>query len=217
MVSVVVLMAMAITDEIHLLERIGAQPSALSRGEAVLAALDEVGRPIIMTSITTALGFLSFLSASIQPMREFGLFTGFGILTAMLLTFSWIPALVVLLPMDWTRRAARRSPLPGLGLERLARSSIRRPTLFLAVGLGLLLAAVPGTLALRVQDSWVDNFDPESAIAGADRAFNASFWGSYRYDVVFEAPSDFFYSSTGTRLIEDFESIALSLNEVGGV
>jgi len=213
----VVLMAMAITDEIHLLERIGAQEPSLSRAEAVLTALDQVGRPIIITSMTTALGFLSFLSASIQPIREFGMFTGFGILIAMLLTFTCIPALIVLLPESWIRRRSRPWSLPGFGLEALARSSIRRPTVALVAGLILLLIAIPGALSLRVQDSWVDNFDPQSSIARADRVFNAAFWGSYRYDIVFEALPDYFYSPAGTLMVEEFEAVAAELPGVGGI
>jgi predicted RND superfamily exporter protein len=213
----VVLMAMAITDEIHLLERVRAQDPSLSPGDAVLAALDEVGRPIVVTSVTTALGFLSFLSASIPPMRAFGLFSAFGILSAMLLTFSLIPALIVLLPAPWTTGRARRLTVPSLGLESLARASIRRPVVALIAGILLLLGAIPGVLALRVQDSWVDNFDPDSAIVRAEIAWNDAFWGSYRYDVVLEAIPDFFYSSTGTALVEELEALARSVVDVGGV
>ncbi len=213
----VVLMAMAVTDEIHLLERLAAQSPSLTRAEAVLAALDEVGRPIVMTSVTTALGFLSFLSASIQPMRDFGLFTAFGILVAMLLTFGWIPALIVLLPQRWTAERPLPLSMPSLGLEGIARSSVRRPTVAFAIGIVLLLGAVPGVLALRVQDSWIDNFDPDSAIVRAERAFNGAFWGSYRYDVVLEAPPDFFYSAGGTRLVEELVTLMSSVPGVGGV
>lgn len=213
----VVLMAMAITDEIHLLERVGAQDRSVSRADAVLAALDEVGRPVVMTSITTALGFLSFLSASIEPIRAFGLATAFGILVAMLLTFCWIPALIVLLPERWASRRVLGFAAPGLGLERIARASIRRPTAALMTGTMLLLAAVPGVFLLRVQDAWIDNFDPDSAIVRADGVFDRAFWGSYRYDVVLEAPPDFFYSRDGTRLVEELVERAGSVPNVRGV
>jgi predicted RND superfamily exporter protein len=212
----VVLMAIAITDEIHLLERLGAQPAGLERGEALLRALDEVGRPIVMTSVTTALGFLSFLSASIDPIRAFGLFTALGITAAMLLTFAWIPALIVSLPADWMRE--RRGPgLPGLGLSALATGSVRHPRAALATGLALVAISAPGLFRLEVQDSWIDNFSPDSALVKAERDFNDSFWGSYHFDVVFEAEPDFFYSSAGARLLEQFEESARQAPAVGGI
>ncbi len=214
----VVLMAMSITDEIHLLECLQRQPSELGRTSKVLRALDEVGRPIVLTSVTTSLGFLSFLSASIVPMRHFGLFTAFGITAAMLLTFSWIPALMVLLPEAWLARPARpRVRVPELGLAWLAAACVRRPTSALAAGAALLLLSLPGIRLLQVQDAWVDNFDPASELVRAERDFNDTFWGSYRFDVVFQGEPDFFYSSTGAALLESFERQALRAPHVGGV
>ena len=85
----------------------------------------------------------------------------------------------------------RRERVRPFGLERLGRACLRRPGRAAAVGGAVLAAALPGIFTLRVQDSWVDNFDPDAEIVLAEEAFNASFWGSYRYDVVFEAPEPF--------------------------
>jgi hypothetical protein len=51
----------------------------------------------------------------------------------------------------------------------------------------------------------------------AERDFNDSFWGSYHFDVVFEAEPDFFYSSAGARLLEQFEESARQAPAVGGI
>ena len=94
----VVLMALCITDEIHLLERIMGRWDEPTMRARIEAAIDDVGRPIVLTSLTTSLGFLSFTGTSIAPLREFGVFAAFGIMVAMVLTFSLIPALLILLP-----------------------------------------------------------------------------------------------------------------------
>ncbi len=226
----VVLMVMGITDEIHLLERLqahlaaakpadtgGTAPRARIR-EAVLASLREIGRPIIATSITTALAFLSFLSASISPIRQFGLFASLGILLAMLLTFTFIPALAVILPVSWfIPRKAKKS---GNGFHTLflwEKRAARQEGRAWLVGLLLLVLGLPGILLISVQDSWVGNFDPDSPLPLADRRFNEEFWGSYRYDVVFEGGRWFFYLPEGVGLIEDFMRIAEEGPDVGGV
>jgi predicted RND superfamily exporter protein len=214
----VVLMAMSITDEIHLLERLQghlAVTPADSLHGPVEAALTEVGRPIIATSVTTALGFLSFLSASIGPMREFGVFTALGILTAMVLTFAWIPALIVVLPSGWFRprpSASKLAAARGLGAW-----SVRRPALALAAGAALVALSVPGVLRLRVQDAWVDNFAAGDPLVSAERTFNDAFWGSYRFDVVVEGDAELFYTPLGAGLIEELEAIAAEAPHVGGV
>lgn len=224
----VVLMAMGITDEIHLLERLQALLASADPDEpdeprlrirrAMLASLREIGRPIITTSITTALAFLSFLSASIGPVRQFGLFASLGILLAMLLTFTFIPALAVVLPISWlmprgTRKTGHGFQTLFLWEKRAARQSGRA----WLVGLLLLILGLPGILLLSVQDSWVGNFDPDSPLPLADRRFNEEFWGSYRYDVAFKGDRWFFYRPEGVGLMEEFTRIAEGGPHVTGV
>ncbi len=205
----VVLMTMAITDEIHLLERVEAhreQTSSGSMREAVELSLDEVGAPIVLTSITTALAFASFLSADMAPVRQFGVFTAFGILAAMSLTFVWIAPLIVLLPESWFRRRARRRWLAaGVGLGRWA---ARRPNLALAVGALAVTAAAGGLPALQVQDSWIANFAPSDRLVEAETRYNQSFWGSYRFDITVQGPRELFYSPDGAALVEQIEELA---------
>jgi predicted RND superfamily exporter protein len=209
----VVLMAMAITDELHLLERVQTHAAVRPLPEAVATAIAEVGRPIVATSVTTALGFLSFLAATVVPMRQFGLFTALGILLAMALTFCWIPALIVSLPRAWFVPRASRRPLTAAPVGRLVAA---RPALALGVGLLAVAACVPGVFRLRVQDAWVDNFAPDAPLVRAEQAFNESFWGSYRFDVVLEAERDFFYGPAGAQLTEEIRGLADGAPHVGG-
>jgi predicted RND superfamily exporter protein len=213
----VLLLTMGITDEIHLMERIEARLRSGERdvAAAALLALREVLHPIVTTSVTTSVAFLSFASTSIGPLRDFGVFASLGILYAMLLTFTVVPALLALLPPAWLRphRPAARRELPAR--ETPAARARRVPRRVAA--LVLLAAGLPGVLRLFVEDSWVSNFDPHSALARADRRFNESFWGTYRFDVVFEAEDWFFYTPGGAALMERFGELAARGPHVGGV
>jgi predicted RND superfamily exporter protein len=226
----VVLMAMGITDQIHLLERLQAHlattgPPEPTRSaaqarfkEVMLASLREVGWPIIATSLTTALAFLSFLSASMSPVRQFGLFASLGILLAMFLTFTFIPALAVLLPVSWF--VPRKRKISSDGFRTLffwEKSAARQRSRTWLVGLLLLVFGLPGFGRLSVQDSWVGNFDPNSPLPVADRRFNQAFWGSYRYDVVFKGKKRFFYQPEGIGLMEKFTRLAEGGPHVGGI
>ncbi len=65
----------------------------------VMAAMQNVWRPIALTSLTTVVGFLSLWATStMPPIRYFGLFGAFGVGVAWLLTVSWLPAAMTLLP-----------------------------------------------------------------------------------------------------------------------
>lgn len=218
----VLLLALSVTDEVHVLARFqaklrargGASPEAVE--EEILSTLRELSRPVVYTSVSTAIGFLSFLSASIVPMRQFGALAAAGILLAMLLTFTWTPALATVLPGSWW---LPRGPAPGGREPRAVPEGVagRRRTAALVAGLLLLAAAVPGLLRLTVQDSWIANFDPASPLVRAERDLNARFWGSYRFDVVLTGEPGLFHRPEGAALVARAARAAASVHLVGGV
>ena len=213
----VLLMAMSITDEIHLLERIRQRSADGERLiEAAAGAYADLSRPLYLSSLTTAAGFLSFGTASILPLRQFGIFAAVGLVLAMIFSFAMVPALIAVLPPGWIVRRGevkeRTSALPAW--ERLVARRSRTAAL---AGLALLVLAVPGVFLLKVQDSWVDNFDPRSDLVTAERDFNRAFWGSYRFDVVFEGERLFFQTPRGLALLEDFHRQARTAPHVGGI
>ena len=58
--------------------------------------LKEVGFPTFLTLITTVVGFLSLLFSSIQPIKDFGIYTSVGIAIAFILSYTLLPALLFL-------------------------------------------------------------------------------------------------------------------------
>lgn len=56
--------------------------------------LKEVGFPTFLTLLTTVVGFLSLLFSSIQPIKDFGIFTSIGVTFAFLLSYTLLPALL---------------------------------------------------------------------------------------------------------------------------
>ncbi len=239
----VLLMAMAMTDEIYLLERLrdhlaasnagapgGADGAQAAAGSPAAAARERVRRaadltfvdlatPLVLISLATAAGFLSFLDAGMAPVRHLGLFTGIGLLLGMLFTFTLAPALVVTLPPRWLeRRRGAAGAAAGEGeLAGFERLTVRRPRAVALVTLGLLVLAVPGVLRLRVEDSWIDNFDPRAPLVTAARTFDAEFWGSYRFDVVCSGPAGYFWTPAGAALLAQVDAWAERAPHVGGV
>ncbi len=62
------------------------------RVERVATALQEVGVPMILTTISTAAGFASLLATDVSPIRQLGAFTAIGIVFAGIVSFFSLPA-----------------------------------------------------------------------------------------------------------------------------
>ncbi|HSF40803.1 MAG TPA: MMPL family transporter [Thermoanaerobaculia bacterium] len=221
----VVLMVLAVADEIHFLERLQAsqggtaEAARASRRAGAEAALREMGRPMVLTSLTTAAGFLAFPASDLVPLRDFGVFAAGGILLAMLSSFTLIPALVVSLPASWWRSARQRpTARAGSSLSPFYTWVWRHEAAAFALGAGLLAALLPGSLFLSVQDSWIDNFDRASPVAAADRLYNEKLWGTYRFDIVLESQEPrFFRRAEGVRLVHEVSRVASAAPHAAGV
>lgn len=66
------------------------------RSEAVVQAVGLMGMPAFLTALTTAIGFLSMLSAPVVPMRELGIFASVGVMCAWSLAVTLVPAVLAL-------------------------------------------------------------------------------------------------------------------------
>jgi len=175
----IILVAMGITDEIHIFYRylsLLGENNSQDTAVTVSRVMAEMWRPIIKTSLTTSIGFLSFALSPIVPVRIFGIFTAIGVLFCMLWSLWAIPALLCLIPSRWFRPVEKTvlSTFPLL----LVRPG-RHPWRVLLVTLLLALSALPGLFKLTVQDSWTDGFARDSSFRRATAHFDAHFHGAH--------------------------------------
>jgi predicted RND superfamily exporter protein len=89
--------------------------------ERVRSALSEVGVPMILTTISTAAGFLALLATDVQPIRQLGLFTAIGITFAGIVSFFSLPALMSHL----TIKPKHRTALIGNHVTGALKSAVR--------------------------------------------------------------------------------------------
>ncbi len=72
---------------------------------AISYSLGHSGLAIIMTSLTTAAGLLSFSTAAIAPIADLGIFAAVGIMIALVNTLVLLPALLAILPIKPAKNA----------------------------------------------------------------------------------------------------------------
>lgn len=185
----VILIAVGTADIVHVYSAFRRREGPAGGGHraAVVAAVLGVAEPLVATSVTTAAGFLAFAASSMPPLRDFGLFTAFGVLAALAIALTGVPAGLSLLPPRPRPRRSRRgdgpaAPAPGVRW-------LRRPRWVIAAWALVLALSAVSAARLRVQDSWVGNFPPSSSLVETDRWLNRAFLGTHTLVLVVDGGS----------------------------
>ena len=90
-----IILTLAVADSIHILATFLQQRRAgLSNHDAIVEAMSVNAQPVFLTSITTAIGFLSLNFSDSPPFRLLGNITAFGVMVAWLYSMTVLPALV---------------------------------------------------------------------------------------------------------------------------
>lgn len=156
-------------DGIHLLARFASETAGgtgatrAARVRALERVSRDVGMPCVITTLTTAGGFLSFMASDLESFARFGVAAALGVIAALLLTFSLLPLLLATLP-------AARLPRSGAtaawdrALLALVAAAGRRSRSIVVVSLALALLGGLGFAQLRVDVSFEDLYGEQSRI-----------------------------------------------------
>jgi predicted RND superfamily exporter protein len=166
-------------------------------GDVDTAIADSLGRvgPVMLAAGTiAALSFCSLATFRTATIRTFGLFTGFGIISAMVIELTIIPAVRALLPAprlrEREREAAAHPWLDGFlrASARIAASPARR---WVFLGTALLVAAcVAFASRIQIDMSHKREFKAGEQVRVDDAAINAKLAGTNTLIVLVEGKEE---------------------------
>ncbi|MCP4131297.1 MAG: MMPL family transporter [bacterium] len=96
----VIILAISVADTIHIITHYKEKTiqngiSAENNGTALItASVKSLWLPCLLTTITTGIGFFSFFTSTVRPVKILGIFTGIAILFAYMLTIFFLPSLL---------------------------------------------------------------------------------------------------------------------------
>ena len=100
------LLAVSIGYSVHLLTIFYQQLQiGNSRQESIVEALGHSGLAVLITSLTTAGGLVSFAGVGLAPVGDLGRFGAIGVLIAVLFTLAPLPALLTILPIQANQKS----------------------------------------------------------------------------------------------------------------
>jgi predicted RND superfamily exporter protein len=95
----IILMAIGIADSVHILDTYYKfKKGGLENLEAIKATMYKNLMPTLLTSITTAIGFFSLMTADLVPLQDFGLISGIGVMAAWFFSHSLLVPALILFP-----------------------------------------------------------------------------------------------------------------------
>ncbi len=152
----VMIMTLAIADCIHILM---SYFDGIAKGRHKQAAMVESIRinfqPILLTSVTTALGFLTLNFSDSPPFHGLGNIVCMGVLTAFLLAIIYLPALMMVLPSKKISAAYGDDKY----MRKLSSFVISKRK-FLLIGMSLLIIVLLALIPLnKFDDDTIEYFD----------------------------------------------------------
>jgi len=118
----VMLIAIGVADGIHLYSHLHTfvdhNPTA-SKLDATKDMIKHMWKPVVMTSVTTAVGFISLLTSEVYPVKYFGIFTAFGVMMAMVFSLVFLPAGIMIFGLPKPQKQKNKSTRTDILIQDL--------------------------------------------------------------------------------------------------
>jgi hypothetical protein len=191
------LMPIAVVDSVHIMSEFADRWRAGANARDMInEVMAHLYKPMLFTSLTSAVGFLSLLLTPIPPVQIFGAFVAFGILLAFVLTITLIPAYVVrmkpaaLARLHSHRRSQPAGTLLTRGLRRTGEFALGNGKAVIGIAVLLVGVSIAGIFRIQINDNPVRWFKASHPIRIADEVLNRHFAGTYDAFLVLSRQDD---------------------------
>lgn len=187
------IMPIAVLDSIHILsEFFDRYQKTRDRKKTIESVMNHLFMPMLYTSLTSAAGFASLALTPIPPVQVFGIFIGFGVMLAWVLTITFIPAYITLFISEKSLEdfgtskkssSGTDSHVKNNGLEKILSDTgyftFKNAKIIIALSIIVLAAALYGVGLIKINDNPTRWFEEKHPIRVADHVLNSHFGGTY--------------------------------------
>ncbi len=203
-----IMFVVGMSDVIHILSRYMTEISqGADKIKALKVTLKEVGMATLLTSVTTAVGFLTLLTTAIVPIRNFGLYTAISIGLAFILAFSVLPAILLLLKKPNPVKARKVSLSWPILLRRMLRFVFRKPGIILSLSAVVTVLSLVGISMIKVDTTLLEDLGDDDPIILDFKYFEDKFSGVRPFELhLLAAPGHTMYDKEVLQEIDEIEN-----------
>ncbi|MBW1772614.1 MAG: MMPL family transporter [Deltaproteobacteria bacterium] len=163
--------------------------------EASFACFEHIAFPTTLAVITTTIGLGSLLLNRITAIREFALFSCFGIWSMLIIMLILLPAVFALLPIPGaeTARDSSKKGLLDTLLDKIIHINLHRQKIVLPLIALIALVAIGGIFRIKVETNPVGYFRESTPISRQFHDIYQDMAGSFPLNVVLDSRSDDYF------------------------
>ena len=214
----VMLIAIGVAYGIHMhntIHHLSTDFPNIGKDELAREAVRQMIRPIFMTALTTAIGFVALMSSQVLPVRYFGLFAAIGVLGEMVLSLLLFPASIHLLGIPKYKQKQQNLTKPS-AMTRLNGVIMQRPKFIVVLSVIILVVGIWGTSKVWIDTSFLANFEKDSPIVETDQYVNAKFGGTSTLNIILSSErEDIFKDPTVLQTMDRMQAELESDSIVG--
>jgi uncharacterized protein len=200
-------------EEYHRLRASGLEPGEANR-RAVCESMTRIGPVMLAAGFAAALGFFSLTVFDIRSIRTFGIFTGLGVLSALIVEMSFTPALRSMLrpPGDRETDRERERTIWDRITMAIAEATLTSSRARIYAGFVLVLAASAlGISRVTADSSLKGYFFPSHPTSRDDDALNRALGGTNTLYVLVDGREN--DAVKAPRLLQAMESVQRFLEQ----
>ena len=167
------------------------------RFAAIRTTIREIGAAILLTSLTTAVGFLTLLTSRVDPIRDFGVNSAIGVVIAYFTVVTLTTALLSMFDVDQVMKIGRGQLFWERAMDWFYRFTRRRSRAIM-VGAGVVLVLTfTGIAQIQTNYTIINNMPTGEKITEDFRYFEQKFTGFRPFEIAV-------FAGNG-RKVTDFE------------
>lgn len=202
----------SLSDVIHVINRFN-DHRELAKEEAIRFTFREMRSAILMTTLTTGLGFATLAYSSLQPFIEFGVFTTIGVAYAFLFAIYLLPILLNKVSSEALSWKGNRSDLQIAAVYQFL---IKQPRLVLGITVGLVLLALAGISKLQINAYLYEELSAKDDFSKTLQFFETRFSGIRTFSMHFEV-ADTTSSILSPEILQEIDQLEHYLLEDYGL
>jgi predicted RND superfamily exporter protein len=202
----IIMVIVATSDVVHVMSKyVDELQKGLSKLEAIKVTIKEIGMSILLTSTTTAVGFLSLMSSRLIPLQEFGINAAIGVMVAYVSVIIFTTTVLALFKQEQIIKIKSTTSFWTTCMEKVYTFTINYPRQIVVGFIGLFIVCGIG-ISLITTNSKIEKILPKGEQVTKDfQFFEKEFSGFRPLEIAVSLKGD--YTTDDFKVIQELDKL----------